>query len=183
MDDHSACNEVLRGLLGEIKDRLFAGLFNRRHLVGELVTIHPHLGVEPSQGGSLGALRVEADLPLEQESRAAADPERMHLLYRVRLHPTQAIRHDAARFTGPAIRVQFRFDAEPQQQQVHLLQKLTRGGIQSHILGFVAVVGDRSIRGEEPAQQGCKGGPIQLVYHVRESLARRPLIEDCELAE
>ena len=67
MDDEPAGHEVMRGLLGEVEDVRIAGRLDGGDLVGELVQVRRHFGVELREGRGLRTRRMEADLALEKD--------------------------------------------------------------------------------------------------------------------
>src|SRR5207244_9261526 len=129
------------------------------------------------------ALGVEADLALKEETRGPTDTQGVHLLDRVLTPAALAIRHHRRGPTRATIVVELRLDAEPEEQHLHLLQQFERAGIQRDVLALVAVVRDRAVRGEQPAQEGRERRAIELIHGGREALAFAALIEDGVLLE
>jgi hypothetical protein len=73
--DHAGRDEMLGDLLGQVEDRGLPGRLDGRDLVGQVLAGGGLFAIDPGERGGLRALRVEADLLLEEHAGGPADPQ------------------------------------------------------------------------------------------------------------
>ena len=71
VDDEPDGDEMMRHRLGQVVDIFGAGRFDRSHRIRQVVVRqYVTVAIEPREVGAFGTCRMEADLPLEDSSRA-----------------------------------------------------------------------------------------------------------------
>src|SRR5439155_5930820 len=93
------------------------------YAIMQLIRINRYFAIESSELFGLRTYGEEADFAFEHEPRAAANPQAMHLLDFVLPRAALAVRELGNQLAGdPAIAIDFCFEAERQQQELHLLE-------------------------------------------------------------